>query len=100
MGIQSNGTAKGEGPILWQLVYPYLVYKHYQYYGDLSLLKQEYPYLKKQLDYLLDYNLNKLVELSLIHIFTMPCMILSSVMNSIDAPALPLKDIILSLIHI
>ena len=40
--IQSNGTAKGEGPILWQLVYPYLVYKHYQYYGDLSLLKQEY----------------------------------------------------------
>ena len=62
MGIQSNGTAKGEGPILWQLVYPYLVYKHYQYYGDLSLLKQEYPYLKKQLDYLLDYNLNKLVE--------------------------------------
>ena len=27
---------------------------------------------------------------------TMPCMILSSVMNSIDAPALPLKDIIIS----
>ena len=28
---------------------------------------------------------------------TMPCMILSSVMNSIDAPALPLKDIIIAM---
>ena len=28
---------------------------------------------------------------------TMPCMILSSVMNSIDTPALPLKDIIIAM---
>lgn len=61
VGIQSNGTAQGEGPILWQFVYPYLVYKHYQYYGDVSLIKQEYPYLTKQMNYLLEFDLEELV---------------------------------------
>ena len=42
MGIQSNGTAKGEGPILWQLVYPYLVYKHYQYYTHFGALQSNF----------------------------------------------------------
>ena len=60
MGIQSNGTGNGEGPLLWQLVYPYLVYKQYQYYGNIELLNSEYPYLKKQLDYLLSWDLEKL----------------------------------------
>lgn len=62
MGIQSNGTAPGEGPILWQLVYPYLTYKQYQYYGDIDLLKEEQEYLDKQLDYLLNYDIDKLVN--------------------------------------
>lgn len=62
MGIQSNGTGKGEGPLLWQLVYPYLTYKHYQYYGDISLIESEYPYLKKQLQYLLSYDRDELVK--------------------------------------
>lgn len=62
MGIQSNGTGPGEGPLLWQLVYPYLTYKHYQYYGDKSLLEEEYPYLYKQMQYLLNYDLDKLVQ--------------------------------------
>ncbi len=62
VGIQSNGTGQGEGPLLWQLVYPYLTYKHYQYYGDKSLLEEEYPYLLKQIKYLLDYDLEKLVH--------------------------------------
>lgn len=62
VGIQSNGTGKGEGPLLWQFVYPYLTYKHYQYYGDIFLIKQEYPYLKKQLDYLLSYDIEELVQ--------------------------------------
>lgn len=61
MGIQSNGTGPGEGPLLWQLVYPYLTYKHYQYYGDKSLLEEEYPYLYKQMQYFLDYDLENLV---------------------------------------
>lgn len=62
MGIQSNGTGQGEGPLLWQLVYPYLTYKHYQYYGDISLLEEEYPYLNKQLNYLLSYDLDEIAE--------------------------------------
>jgi len=62
MGIQSNGTGQGEGPLLWQLVYPYLTYKHYQYYGDKKIVEQEYPYIQKQVDYLLNYDLEKLAE--------------------------------------
>ncbi|MBS5112660.1 MAG: family 78 glycoside hydrolase catalytic domain [Coprobacillus cateniformis] len=62
MGIQSNGTAQREGPLLWQLVYPYLTYKHYQFYGDRSLLEEEYPYLNKQLNYLLSFDLEEVVE--------------------------------------
>ncbi|WP_099221546.1 family 78 glycoside hydrolase catalytic domain [Listeria costaricensis] len=62
MGIQSNGTADQEGPLLWQFVYPYLTYKHYQYYGDRQLVETEYPYLKKQMDYLLSIELDTLVH--------------------------------------
>ena len=62
MGIQSNGTGEGEGPLLWQFVYPYLTYKHYQYYGDKKVLEEEYPYLYKQMQYLLNYDLDKLVH--------------------------------------
>ena len=62
MGIQSNGTGEGEGSLLWQFVYPYLTYKHYQYYGDKKVLEEEYPYLYKQMQYLLNYDLDKLVH--------------------------------------
>ncbi len=56
MGIQTNGTGDGEGPILWQLVYPYLTYKHYQLYGDITLLETVYKFISKQLNYLLTYD--------------------------------------------
>lgn len=62
MGIQTNGTADREGPLLWQLVYPYLVNKHYQFYGDKSLLEEEIPYLKKHMDYILSLDLEYVVE--------------------------------------
>ena len=62
MGIQTNGTADREGPLLWQLVYPYLVNKHYQFYGDKELLKEELPYLKKHMDYILSLDLEYVVE--------------------------------------
>ena len=52
MGIQTNGTGQGEGPILWQLVLPYLLWKHYQFYGDKTLLNKYYDAAKKQYDYL------------------------------------------------
>lgn len=62
MGIQSNGTADKEGPILWQLVYPYLMYKRYQFYGEASLIEEEYPYLQKHIQYLMNYDLDELVH--------------------------------------
>ncbi len=62
VGIGSQGTAYGEGPLLWQFVYPYIVYRHYQFYGDRTLLEEEYPYLTKQLQYLLHFPLEEVVE--------------------------------------
>ncbi len=62
MGIGSNGTAYGEGPLLWQFVYPFLVVKNYQYYGDLEAVKTEYPYVKKLVDYLLTFDLATLAN--------------------------------------
>ena len=53
MGIQSNGTGAGEGPLLWQLAYPYLCAKAYQWYGSRDLVAEEWPYLKRLADYLL-----------------------------------------------
>lgn len=62
MGIQSNGTSDREGPILWQLVYPYLIYKRYQFYGDKNFIEEEYPYLQKHIQYLMNYDLDELVH--------------------------------------
>ncbi|MGI6230435.1 MAG: family 78 glycoside hydrolase catalytic domain [Tractidigestivibacter sp.] len=53
MGIQSNGTGAGEGPLLWQLAFPYLTLKSWQHYGSKNLLSEEWPALKRQADYLL-----------------------------------------------
>ncbi|MGG5340948.1 family 78 glycoside hydrolase catalytic domain [Enterococcus sp. AZ192] len=62
MGIQTKGTGEGEGPILWQLVYPYLTYKHYQFYGDQDVVEEEYPFIEKQLNYLLSKELEEVVQ--------------------------------------
>ncbi|KGO30843.1 hypothetical protein Q757_06675 [Oenococcus alcoholitolerans] len=42
MGIQTNGTGEKEGPLLWQLAVPYMLIKHYQFYGEIDLLKSNY----------------------------------------------------------
>lgn len=62
IGIQTNGTGQGEGPILWQLVLPYLLWKHYQFYGDKSLLNKYYDAVKKQYDYLQSIPVDKLAN--------------------------------------
>ena len=56
MGIGSNGTAYGEGPLLWQLAYPHLVLRAYQFYGCRDLMEQEWPYVRKLVDYLLGWD--------------------------------------------
>lgn len=62
MGIESQGTAHEEGPLLWQLVLPYLLLKYYQYYGDYDFLSSKFKYVKKQYDYLMSWNLKELAQ--------------------------------------
>jgi len=62
MGIQTNGTGQGEGPLLWQLVYPYIICKCYQNYGDIEIVRTEYKYLKKQINYLISIGLENLED--------------------------------------
>ncbi|MDO4538320.1 MAG: alpha-L-rhamnosidase C-terminal domain-containing protein, partial [Coriobacteriales bacterium] len=56
VGIGSNGTAYGEGPLLWQLAYPHLVLRAYQFYGCRDLVEEEWPYVRKLVDYLLSWD--------------------------------------------
>lgn len=62
MGIESQGTGRGEGPLLWQLVLPYLAYKNYQFYGDREFLKYSFSTIKKQYEYLMRWNIADLAE--------------------------------------
>ena len=59
IGIKSNGTGDGAGPLGWQLAYPYIMDKLYKYYGNKRIISEEYQYLEKQAEYLnnlgLDY---------------------------------------------
>jgi alpha-L-rhamnosidase len=56
MGIGSNGPAYGEGPLLWQLAYPYLTVRADQWYGRRDLLEREWPGLRRFADYLLSFD--------------------------------------------
>ncbi len=60
MGIQTKGTGEGAGPLGWQLAVPYLLKMHYQYYGNLELVKQVYPYLQSQFTHLSNLNFDEL----------------------------------------
>jgi len=62
VGIQTKGTGQGEGPLLWQLVLPYILYKHYQFYGDRKFLQEYYPTFKKQYEYLMTIPFDELAE--------------------------------------
>lgn len=62
VGIGSQSTAHAEGPLLWQLVLPYLLVKYYQYYGDYDFLNSKFNYIKKQYNYLMSWNLKALAQ--------------------------------------
>lgn len=53
MGIKTNGTGDGAGPLGWQLVYSYIIKKAYEYYGNARIIESEYEYVKNQVDYLI-----------------------------------------------
>lgn len=56
VGIGSNGTAYGEGPLLWQLAYPHIVLRAFQFYGCKDVVEAEWPYVKKLVDYMLSWD--------------------------------------------
>ena len=62
VGIGSNGTAPGEGPLLWQLAYPHLVLRAYQFYGCADLVREEWPHVRKLVDYLLGWDPSQLAQ--------------------------------------
>ena len=62
MGIGSNGTAYGEGPLLWQLAYPHLVLRAFQFYGCRDLVEQEWPHVRRLVDYLLGWDPAELAQ--------------------------------------
>jgi alpha-L-rhamnosidase len=51
-GIDSEGLGAGSGPIEFQLVFPVLQEKLYQYYGDLRPIRDNYPAACRQLELL------------------------------------------------
>jgi alpha-L-rhamnosidase len=52
MGIADRGYGGNSGPLGWQLAYPFLQKQLYDYYADRRILSEQYPALKKQLDFL------------------------------------------------
>lgn len=62
MGIGSNGPAYREGPLLWQLAYPYLAVQADRYYGRRDLIEREWPGLTRFGDYLLSFDPAELAE--------------------------------------
>ena len=46
IGIDTKGFGEETGPIGWQLAYPFLQQKLYQFYGDRRIIEEEYPYTR------------------------------------------------------
>lgn len=60
MGIGSNGPAHGEGPLLWQLAYPYLAVVLDRYRGCASILEREWEGIERFGDYILSFDPSEL----------------------------------------
>ncbi len=62
MGIKTNGTCDGAGPLGWQLVVAYLLNVHYKHYGDLQLVKASFPYIEKQIKHLNSLSFDEITQ--------------------------------------
>ncbi|MEP7279606.1 MAG: family 78 glycoside hydrolase catalytic domain [Bacteroidota bacterium] len=51
-GIAASGYGGESGPLGWQLAFSYLQKQLYDYYGDERIIEQQYPVLKKQMEFL------------------------------------------------
>jgi alpha-L-rhamnosidase len=52
VGIADRGYGGNSGPLGWQLAFPFLQKKLYDYYGDNRIIEEHYPAVKKQMDFL------------------------------------------------
>lgn len=52
VGIADEGFGGQSGPISFQFVFPFLQAKLYQYYGDLRSMREQYPALRRQIEFL------------------------------------------------
>lgn len=52
VGIASDGLGGKSGPVEWGSVLPVLLYKIYQYYGNIELIRQNYPVAKNWVDFM------------------------------------------------
>lgn len=59
-GIADKGYGGHSGPLGWQLAFPYLQKKLYEFYGDKRLVEENYPGIKKQMDFLKAKEINGL----------------------------------------
>jgi alpha-L-rhamnosidase len=51
IGVNERGIEKGTGPVGWTLAHPFLLYQLYKYYGNIEIIKEQYPVLKKLVDF-------------------------------------------------
>lgn len=61
-GIADQGLGEGSGPIGWQLAFAFLQKQLYTYYGDTRIVRQFYPALKKQVDFLYSQSKDYLID--------------------------------------
>ncbi|MEN6407816.1 MAG: family 78 glycoside hydrolase catalytic domain [Thermoguttaceae bacterium] len=52
VGIASEGLGGQSGPIGWQTTYPLLLEKLYQYCGDVRIVREQYPTVRRQVEFL------------------------------------------------
>jgi len=51
-GIADRGYGDDSGPLGWELAFPYLQKQLYEFYGDKEVIAQNYPALKRQMEFL------------------------------------------------
>ncbi len=49
--INERGLERGTGPVGWTLAHPFLLYQLYKYYGNEDIVREQYPALKKLVDF-------------------------------------------------
>ncbi len=59
-GIADRGYGGHSGPLGWQLAFPFLQKKLYEFYGDKRMIQDQYPAFQKQLLFLKEKQINGL----------------------------------------